>query len=55
MKADLEGKGKRVDDFDLIIGSTALLMNYTLVTNNERYFRDIPGLAIENWARRSTS
>lgn len=52
IKVDLERKGKRIDDFDLILGSTALLLNYTVVTNNERHFRDIPGLGIENWSRR---
>jgi predicted nucleic acid-binding protein len=26
---------KRFDDFDLLIGATALSMNYTVVTNNE--------------------
>jgi len=48
LKASLERKGSRLDDFDLLIASTALTMNYRLVTNNERHFRRIPGLAIEN-------
>jgi tRNA(fMet)-specific endonuclease VapC len=51
LKADLEHRGKVVDDFDLVIASTALVLNYTLVTNNERHYRHIPGLRIENWAR----
>jgi tRNA(fMet)-specific endonuclease VapC len=51
LKGELERKGKRIDDFDLILGSTALHLNYTVVTNNERHFRDIPGLGLENWAR----
>jgi predicted nucleic acid-binding protein len=29
----------------------ALTLNYKLVTSNEKHFRDIPGLAIENWSR----
>jgi tRNA(fMet)-specific endonuclease VapC len=51
LKADLEHRGKVVDDFDLVIASTALVLNYTLVTNNERHYRHIPGLRVENWAR----
>jgi tRNA(fMet)-specific endonuclease VapC len=51
LKAFLEKKGERIDDFDLLIGSTALTMNYTLVTNNVAHFKRIPGLKIENWAR----
>lgn len=36
-------------DFDRMIAAHALSLNATLVTNNERDFRDIPGLAVENW------
>ncbi len=51
VKAELETKGRRVDDFDLIIAATALVMGYRLVTNNERHFSSIPGLEIENWSQ----
>jgi tRNA(fMet)-specific endonuclease VapC len=51
LKADLERRGKVVDDFDLVIASTALVLNFALVTNNERHYRHIPGLRTENWAR----
>jgi tRNA(fMet)-specific endonuclease VapC len=51
LKADLEKKGKRIDDFDLVIASTALMLGYGVVTNNERHFRVIPGLRTENWSR----
>ncbi len=50
LKADLEQRGRVVDDFDLVIASTALILNYALVTNNERHYRHIPGLRLENWA-----
>jgi tRNA(fMet)-specific endonuclease VapC len=50
LKADLQRRGKGVDDFDLVIASTALVLNYTIVTNNEQHFRNIPGLRVENWA-----
>lgn len=51
LKADLQQRGRGVDDFDLVIASTALVLNYALVTNNERHFRNIPGIRVENWLR----
>jgi len=51
LKAELQKGGKSVDDFDLVIASTALVYSYSLVTNNERHFRNIPGLRLENWVR----
>ena len=49
LKSKLESKGKTLDDFDLIIASSALTHNLTLVTNNTRHFRRIDGLRLENW------
>ncbi|ABZ98437.1 Conserved hypothetical protein [Leptospira biflexa serovar Patoc strain 'Patoc 1 (Paris)'] len=51
VKATVQKKGNTVDDFDLLIGSTALFLNYTLVTNNEKHFSLIPDLKIENWSK----
>jgi tRNA(fMet)-specific endonuclease VapC len=42
--------GTIIDDMDLLIAATALTMNFILVTNNEKHFRKIAGLRIENWA-----
>lgn len=39
----------RSRDFDRLIAAHALSLGATLVTNNERDFRGIPGLAVENW------
>ncbi|HLP14845.1 MAG TPA: type II toxin-antitoxin system VapC family toxin [Bacteroidota bacterium] len=50
LKAGLGRKGNVLDDMDLIIASTAMTHNYTLVTNNEKHFRKIPDLQIENWS-----
>ncbi len=36
-------------DFDRLIAAHCLSLGATLVTNNERDFRDIPGLAVESW------
>ncbi|QOI36283.1 type II toxin-antitoxin system VapC family toxin [Leptospira interrogans serovar Bataviae] len=33
------------------MGSTAMHLNYTLVTNKEKHFHKIPDLKIENWIR----
>ena len=35
--------------FDRLIAAHALALGLTLVTNNERDFADVPGLAVENW------
>lgn len=51
LKADLRKNGTPVDDFDLLIGATALTLGYRVVTNNERHFSKIPGLDVVNWAR----
>jgi tRNA(fMet)-specific endonuclease VapC len=49
LKAMLQKKGTLLDDMDLLIGSTALVTNYTLVTNNTSHFKRIPGIKLENW------
>jgi tRNA(fMet)-specific endonuclease VapC len=52
LKAPLLEKGHPIDDMDLIIAATALVNNYTLVTNNERHFAIISGLKIANWTKK---
>jgi tRNA(fMet)-specific endonuclease VapC len=52
LKVKLEKGGTPLDDFDLILAATALSHNLILVTNNERHFRRIEGLKIENWAKK---
>jgi len=49
-KALLERTGDIIPDSDIIIGCTARVMDFTLVTNNEKHLRRIPGLRIENWS-----
>ncbi len=49
IKSDLSKNGITVDDFDLLIGSTAITYGYTLVTNNEKHFNKIPDLKVVNW------
>ena len=45
-KRNLELKGSGLDDFDLLIGSTALENNIVLVTDNAKHFNRLPGLNV---------
>lgn len=49
IKAKLEKNGNRIDDMDLLIASTAIYMNMSLVTNNKNHFSRIPDLVLEKW------
>jgi tRNA(fMet)-specific endonuclease VapC len=46
----LEQNGRVIGNHDMWIGAHALTLGLTLVTNNEREFKRIPGLRVENWA-----
>jgi len=47
--ARLEEQGRPIGNNDLWIAAHAVALNLTLVTNNEREFKRIPGLSLENW------
>ena len=49
-KATLKKAGKMLDDFDLLIGATAISNNLTLITRNVSDFDRLNGIEIENWA-----
>ena len=49
VRLDLERRGQIIGANDLWIAAHCLQLGLTLVTNNEREFRRIPGLPIENW------
>lgn len=49
MKAELEAKGMRIDEFDLLIGATAVFNKMVMVTSNVKHFERIPEIQIENW------
>jgi tRNA(fMet)-specific endonuclease VapC len=51
LKTLLYKRGSPLDDMDLIIASTALFNNMTVVTNNNKHFSRIPGLQTENWTK----
>lgn len=48
-KARLQKEGKIIDDFDLLIGSTAIANGLTLVTNNTKHFKRMREITIEDW------
>jgi tRNA(fMet)-specific endonuclease VapC len=48
-KARLRKEGDLIGDFDLLIGCTAVANNLVMVTENEREFRRITGISIQNW------
>ncbi len=48
-KSRLKTKGKILDDFDLLIGSTAIYNNLILVTKNLDDFIRLNGIVIEDW------
>lgn len=47
----LESLGQPIGGNDLLIAAQALALGYIVVTDNEREFRRVPGLKIENWLR----
>ena len=49
LRAELETQGKRLDEPDLRIASIVLANDVTLVSGNERHFRRVPMLRLENW------
>jgi len=50
-KARLKRIGNIIDDFDLLIGASAIANEMILVSNNEKHFRRLKKIAIENWTK----
>lgn len=49
LRAKLEQKGKLIGAMDMLIAAQALSRDLILVTNNEREFKKVEGLSVENW------
>ena len=45
----LERQGTPIGSLDMLIAAHALAADHTLVTNNEKNFRHVPDLTVENW------
>ena len=51
LRTELERRGTPIGDADTRLASIALSRGLTVVTGNERHFRQVPGLEIENWLK----
>lgn len=51
IKATLERRGARIEDFDAAIAAHAVARDATLVTANVSHMTRIPGLRVEDWNR----
>jgi len=51
IRSKLEIAGKIIGPNDLIIASTVMANNGILITNNEREFRRVEGLRVQNWIK----
>jgi tRNA(fMet)-specific endonuclease VapC len=50
-KARLRKAGTLIDDFDLLIGCTAIVNDLTLVTNNTKHFTRLQNIKLEDWTK----
>lgn len=50
IRSGLEKNGKLIGPLDMLISAHAKCLNLVLITNNEKEFKRVPGLKIENWA-----
>ena len=51
VRAYLEKRGTPIGPNDLWLAAHALCTDLTVVTGNEREFKRVPGLRVENWLR----
>jgi tRNA(fMet)-specific endonuclease VapC len=49
IKASLERRGERLEDFDVAIAAHAVAARATLVTSNVRHMRRVEGLLLQDW------
>jgi tRNA(fMet)-specific endonuclease VapC len=51
IRTALERAGRKIGPYDLLIAAHARHIGAVLVTNNEREFRRVAGLSVQNWLR----
>jgi len=51
VRAQLEKPGFPIGSIDMLIAAHALALDVPVVTNNEREFRRVPELKVENWLK----
>jgi tRNA(fMet)-specific endonuclease VapC len=49
LRSGLERRGERIGAHDMLIAAHAMALGATVVTNNEKEFKRVKGLRIENW------
>jgi tRNA(fMet)-specific endonuclease VapC len=50
IRSSLEKKGRPIGPMDMLLAAQAKSRDLVLVTNNEKEFRRVDGLRVENWA-----
>ena len=55
IRAALEAKGKTIGPLGTLIAAHALALDVTLVTNNTKEFRRVPGLRVVDWTNAVTA
>ena len=50
IRLEMKNKNRRIGDMDMLIAAVALSNDLVLVTNNEKDFKDISELRMENWS-----
>jgi tRNA(fMet)-specific endonuclease VapC len=53
IRSHLDSLGKPIGSMDMLLAAQARSRNLVMVTNNEREFRRVDGLLIENWVARA--
>ena len=51
IRFQLENRGKPIGPLDLLIAAHTLSQNLTMVTNNDKEFKRIKNLEVENWTQ----
>ena len=49
IRVQLQRQGQLIGPLDLLIAAHALSRDLILITNNDREFKRVPGLNVENW------
>ncbi len=50
IKESLVKKGNVAGSMDMLIAAVAKAHDFSIVTNNLKHFKPVPGIAVENWA-----